>query len=301
MREALLRAFTGTILHGADVLLDRAAASVSDGSRTVKFLRGRARFDSREDDVWVASYPRSGTTWMQGIVHLLMSGARGFEFDHLSEVSPWWERALAWRSEAVDELARLERPRVFKTHLPRRWCPSRGRFIYVWRNPEDVAVSYFHLYRRYLRFEGTFDDFFERFLEGRVQYRSWFRHVAGWRQAAARDSKILMVSYEGLRADPVEGIGRIARFCGVTADETRLKEVARLSDFSRMKKDEDKFDHLGELMRTWGIRPGSFIREGKVGRGEGLLDAARISALKEARARAVPLPAVEWRLPDFLH
>ena len=42
-------------------------------------------------------------------------------------------------------LARLPSPRIFKTHLPRRWLPATGRFVGLVRDPADVALSYFRL------------------------------------------------------------------------------------------------------------------------------------------------------------
>lgn len=298
MREWLTRAAL-PLLRGGDFVLDRALTATADASRTVKFLQGRARFVERDDDVFVSSYPRSGTTWTLALVHLLVSGEDDFTFAHLSDVTPWWERSLAWRSEAAEELERLPGPRVFKTHLPRRWLPSRGRYLYAVRNPEDVAVSYFHLYRRYLRFSGTFDEFFERFLEGDLQYRSWFRHVAGW-EADRDHPRVLLVPYDEMRKDTATWVRTIATFLGIPIDEARARRIAELTDFQRMKAAEDKFDHEGELLRQWGVREGAFIREGKVNRGGAELTAAHRARLEELRQAPVFLPAVEWRLPSFL-
>jgi hypothetical protein len=299
MRDGMSR-LTVPLLRGGERALDAASAAFGDATRTVRFLRGRATFDVRPDDLFVASYPRSGTTWTQVIAYLLTTGEGAFGFRHLAEVSPWWERSLAWRADAAAEFASLPGPRVFKTHLPYRWLPPGARYLYVRRNPEDVAVSYYHLYRRYLRFDGSFGDFFDRFLRGDLQYRSWFRHVAGW-EAQQENPRVLFVSFEEMRRSPEEWIGRIAGFLGLAASPERIAEVTRQSDFSRMKAEEHKFDHIGELCLQWGIRDGSFLRAGGSGNSEGLVSAPERAALERARARASFLPSLEWRLPSFLH
>ena len=292
-----------SLMDRGDRALERLSLAVGDASRTVRFMRGRTAFAPRPADVFVASYPRSGTTWTQAIVYLLLSGQDGFGFSHIADVSPWWERSLAWRRDAAAEFDRLPSPRVFKTHLPHRWLPSGARTLYVWRNPEDVALSYYHLYRRYLRFDGPFAEFFYRFLRGEVQYRSWFRHVAGWRRAADADadSRILLLPYEELSADTAGWVARIAEFLQVTVSSARVGEIVRATSLARMKADQDKFDHVGELCRQWGIRAGEFVREGRVGHGRRQLSDGQRAALDQARTRRVMWPSVEWRLPAFLH
>ena len=52
------------------------------------------------------------------------------------------------------------------------------------RNPKDVAVSLFHQSRAESVFEydGDWNDFFERFMSGNVEFGSWFDHVLQWWQ-----------------------------------------------------------------------------------------------------------------------
>jgi hypothetical protein len=298
-RQLLSRAAL-PILRSGDRVLDRVADAVGDASRTVKFLRGRASFDPRPDDVYVASYPRSGTTWTQVIAYLLVSGASDFHFRHLAEVSPWWERALAHRTGAAAELRALPGPRVLKTHLPYGWLPPGARYLYVWRNPEDVAVSYYYLYRRYLRFDGSFGDFFDRFLRGDLQYKSWFRHVAGW-EAHRNNPRVLFIPYDEMRAETGAWVRRIADFLDIDVTDARCEQIVQKTDFGAMKAAEDKFDYAHELLHELQVRGGAFLREGKVSRGQGHLSPDQRASLERARARHMPLPKVEWRLPAFLH
>jgi hypothetical protein len=281
-------------------VLGRVEAWASDAARTARFLHGRTAFRPRPDDVFVASYPRSGTTWTLVIVHLILSGDDTLGFDHLSDVAPWWERSLAYRTDAAARMEALPGARVFKTHLPRRWLPEGARCLYAWRNAGDVALSYFHLYRRYLGFTGDFDAFFARFLAGDVQYRSWFRHLAGWEREKG-DPKVLFVPYDQMRRAPAPWVRRIADFLGRPLSEDRVARIVSLTDFGPMKEAQEKFDHLGELVRQLGIRDGDFIREGKVGAGAHSLSPEQQRALEAASLESWRCPSIEWRLPAFLH
>ena len=59
---------------------------------------------------------------------------------------------------------------------------SPAKYIYVARNPKDVAVSYFHHTKafKHFQFNEGWDKFFELFMEGKVSRGSWFDHVLGW-------------------------------------------------------------------------------------------------------------------------
>ena len=59
---------------------------------------------------------------------------------------------------------------------------SPAKYIYVARNPKDVAVSLFYHYRRRtsIGFTGDWDCFFEYFISGRAKRGSWCDHVLGW-------------------------------------------------------------------------------------------------------------------------
>ena len=79
-------------------------------------------------------------------------------------------------------------PRAMKSHTNYSMMPggepakSPAKFIYVARNPKDVAVSLFYHTRRMLCFEftGDWNCFFEYFINGKAEGGSWYDHVLGW-------------------------------------------------------------------------------------------------------------------------
>lgn len=298
-RPTRFEPFLARLLAGGGRGLHRALDVLGDTARVVDFLRGWIEFEVRPDDIFVVSYPRSGTTWLQMILYQLLTDGR-MDLDHISDFSPWFERSLAVGTHQARDFARLAPPRVFKSHLPYAWLPRGARAIYVVRNGMDVAVSYYHFYRSHLGFSGSFDDFFDRFLRGRLQYRSWFRHVAVWR-AHADDAGVLLLSYGDLHRDLAGAVRRIIGFLGIEIDPGRLPGILERCSFDFMKRHEEKFDHVTVVMRERGLRPGGFIRAGRTGSGRLELTPAQKEAFSARFRREAHPTGPELHLADFLH
>lgn len=252
----------------------------------------RPAFSHRSDDIFVASYPRSGTTWLQMIVYQLVADRQPFE--HLSQVFPFLERALR-SGRAFDE---CRPPRLFKTHLPFRHVAGRpGKYIYIVRDGRDVLVSYFHFHRAYLGATDSFDEFFEKFMAGNVLYGSWFRHVASWK-TGADDANVLVVTYEQLLSSFDETISRIGSFLGCHVDPETRRRVHQQCSFAAMRRLESKFDPVleraleaapGSAPHTIPVASGSFLRQGVAG--------AWKSVLSSDQARAFEMVAAEFFSP----
>jgi hypothetical protein len=277
----------GGALRLASSALDASVRNLDNARRITKFLRGRLEFEVRADDVFVSSYPRSGTTLTQWVLYRLAHDTEE-QPHHLTQVSPWFERSLAIGELTAASLDRFPSPRVFKSHLPRKWLPDGARYVYVERDVRDVLVSYFHFYRAYLGFGGTLDEFYDRFMSGRVQYGSWFDHVAGWR-AHAGDAEVYIVHYEDLLRDRRGSVERLAEFLGWERDEAWLTRVVEESSFESMKQRESLFDHATALLLERGVSAESFLRAGASGAGRSVLSEAQQTEIRERGCSARPL------------
>jgi hypothetical protein len=286
------------VLGRAAGLAEALSEGLGDAARVARFLRGYLEFAPRPDDIHVVAYPRSGTTWMQLIVHLLTADG-DLDFDHISQVAPWFERSLAVGALSAADLEAMDSPRIFKSHLPAGWVPAVGRRIYLQRQGRDVALSYFHFYCSHLRFDGSLEEFIGRFLRGRVQYGSWSRHVAGW-QARRGQPGVLLLQYEELQADLAGCLRRLASFLRLDPGQRRLERIRELASFETMKRHEDKFDFITEYVLQRGYRRGVFLRQGRVGEGAAGFPPALEAAFLRHAGRRYWLPGLEWRLPAFL-
>jgi peroxiredoxin len=220
------------------------------------------KFVPRADDIFIVTYPRSGTTWMQMILNQLTTEGK-MDFPHITTVSPWFERSLK-DGKAYDA---LPSPRVFKSHLPYRKIPKGPcKYLYVARDGKDVAASYYHFQKTHMGYKGTFDKFFKRFLKGEDQYGSWFRHVRGWWEHR-HDPNVLFLFYEELTADLPGSLQKISDFCGLEIAPERWDNILERCSFAFMKQHENQLDPMTAMLYEQGFQPHSHLRKGQTGSG----------------------------------
>ncbi|HEY0737768.1 MAG TPA: DUF6065 family protein [Herpetosiphonaceae bacterium] len=195
------------------------------------------QFAVRDSDVFIVSYPKSGTNWVRQIVHLLMhDGLQGNQ--PLYETVPLLERAAS-QAQLAARNNHSER-RCFISHLPDHLMPgladTQARYIVVARNPKDCAVSYFHfmLHRADLQYQGSWEEFFEFFMQGQLPYGAWFDHVLAWWRASQHAENILFLTYEDLHNDLAAAVGRIAGLLDIPLTPALHGRVVVQSSFAAM-------------------------------------------------------------------
>jgi hypothetical protein len=240
---------------------------------------GLAAFQPRPDDVYIATYPKSGTTLMQMIAHQLVTGAEEPDFPHVESFSPWFEFVLARGNPAV--LEDVPSPRFLKTHDYRRRLPA-GRYIYILRDPADVGVSAFHHWNMIMGTEGDLVRFVDWYLSDRMIFGSWFRHLAAW-WPHRHDEDVLFLRYEEVIQDVEGTIRRVAEFCGLPLDESKLPRMVERCGIESMRRLNDKFDpRLRRVSRT---PQQKFIRAGGAGGGEAAFNDRQKAKLAEKLAK----------------
>ena len=114
-------------------------------------VRKCSRLTLRKHDVFVASFPKSGTTWMQHILHTLATDGQS-PLAHVSDACPFFEIDRTWADEEAAVLSDAVRAnhdkigrRIFNTHLRWQMMPrdsSDARYVYMVRRPTDACVSF---------------------------------------------------------------------------------------------------------------------------------------------------------------
>lgn len=198
-------------------------------------------FVAKDGDIFVVTYPRSGTTWTEQMVHLLVNnGAQGEQ--RITDAVPWLE-TLPHRPNGMHEFLKTLPPRrLFTSHLPYPLMPPRNnttaKVVYVARNPKDVATStYFHNQSKG-GYEGTWDEHFQLFLTSDVGCGPYFDHVLPWWEASQHDKNILFLKYEDMKNDHAGNVARIASFLDLQADSQLIDKVVALSSFKSMSSGE---------------------------------------------------------------
>jgi len=264
----VLRFFTGVIRFVATVIRS-VAGVIMFVAEMIARLRANLECRSsipRPDDIFVVTYPRSGTTWVQMILYQLFTDGE-MDFAHIQEWSPYYEDWI------IDDRSfeHLPSPRVFKSHLKYKRVPKVPcKYIYVVRNGKDVALSLFHFSRTnhilsltHRNFMGDFGEFFELFLKGKV-VGSWFKHVSQWWENR-QNLNVLFLTYEELTSNREQAIRKIIDFCGKEVEPETFSRIVERSSFAFMKQHEDKFDPIIGTLVDRGMKTGNFIRKGEVG------------------------------------
>jgi hypothetical protein len=165
----------------------------------------------------------------------------------------------------------MQSPRSFKSHLPYHAMPggepakSAAKYIYVTRNPKDAAVSmYYHASRLDLfHFDGVWNNFFELFMKGEVEFGSWFDHNLGWWKHKEADN-IMILKYEDMHGDLRGCVEKIAQFIGHQIDDNMIDHITEQSTFDIMKA--NPLTDI-DMKAASVVKPGStpFLRKGVVG------------------------------------
>lgn len=100
------------------------------------------RFPLRAGDVVISTPSKSGTTWMQHIVGMLLLDTTDFGVP-LSRISPWLDMLTATEDDVLALLEAQRHRRFVKTHTPLDGVPllPQVTYVVVVRHPLDVALS----------------------------------------------------------------------------------------------------------------------------------------------------------------
>ena len=159
--------------------------------------------------------------------------------------------------------------RIFNTHLwPDMLPKTGGRIIYLERDGRDVVTSFYHHLTHQAPedggFEGSFDQFFEEWIGGRVAFGKWDVHVAKWRAHAATDPRVLVLRYEDMKRDLPACVARINTHCKFDLDENTITRLLPRFTVDAMRADIAKFSPRSVRMLDTGDGF-AFVRKGTVG------------------------------------
>lgn len=222
--------------------------------------------------VWLASYPKSGNTWLRAFLanlianlpdpvpldrlpHYCEDEARPdifselsgrpsveMELDEISILRPQVHAQIAARSNGTRFVKTHNMAGSFDHHPLQNFSVTAG-VIHVVRNPMDVAISMTH------HFGLSLDEAIERLGNVNVATQndalfvsqilgSWSSHTKSWADLATPPS--LTLRYEDLLQNPGKQFSKIARFVGLGNDRARIERAVRHSAFKNLSAMEKK-------------------------------------------------------------
>lgn len=203
-------------------------------------------------DVFTASYPKSGVTWMRFVLFEMLSGMPT-SFRTTNQLMP----GIGRHNKGLRLLP--GNGRLIGTH--EQYRKEYKRAIYLVRDARDVVTSEYAFLKALDYVNGDLDQYINTFLftcASAYGYGPWHRHVNSWLDSPlAGTDNLLFLRYEDLRKDPLPGFVKIAEFLGVKVDLDRIQSAIENNSIQNMREKEKK-----EPVRV-SIR-GRFVRDGAV-------------------------------------
>jgi hypothetical protein len=258
--------------------------------------------------IWLASYPKSGNTWMRAFLHnLLRDPGEAYDINRLGEFSysdstihfyapylpkPWQEwstkEVMETRWKAQRDIGRMSPDDVFvKTHnalvefddLPMINMDLTAGAIYIVRNPLDVCIS--------------LADHYGSSISEAIQvmsspssgtpssdqlvfeiHNTWSTHVFSWTKQPG--PWLHVVRYEDMIKKPIVAFSRVARFLGLNPERQRLERAIKASSFESLRAQEDAHG-----FRERSYKAEKFFRVGKAGQWREKLTKAEIERMAD--------------------
>jgi hypothetical protein len=230
------------------------------------------------DDVFLVSYPRSGSTWLRFLIGNLAYPADPVNFLNVDSRIP----DIYLLPDRV--LRRYPRPRILKSHEP--FDPRYSKIIYIVRDPRDLVVSLYHydLKRGDIDEDCPTDDFVRLFVSGSqtvVSWGPWGEHVLSWCSTRGKRKEFLLLRYEDMLTLLKKQLAQIASFLNLNDTEESLDRAVELSSAERMKNLENKQSR--EWAETKGTRQDKkFVRNARAGEWQSVLSQSSILAIETA-------------------
>ncbi|GFS95565.1 hypothetical protein NPIL_412941 [Nephila pilipes] len=239
-------------------------------------------YASRDGDIIICSYPKTGTTWLSYIILQIISKGKDFPAfnDALVKVIPFMEMT---GKGPIEEMKGL---RIYKHHYRFDMIKNneKAKYLYIYRNPEDTLVSFYHFMQNIREEKIDFDQFFEEFLTNDVEYGRYFEHVLSF-LVHKNDENLLLISYEKLYTNRKEGYLRIAKFLGeeyyqsLVNDEELLKRIIENTSFDYMKKNLPLVHPHPKQNSEDSVKTIDFFRKGIVGDGKNKMSPDQVKKL----------------------
>lgn len=257
--------------------------------------------------VWLASYPKSGNTWLRVFlanyifnrtepipinkVHQLGMGdaiTKAYNRVAKGPFDPSNPQQCAKLRTAVLQGIVNNRADVnfVKTHcnngsvcgnklIPQTLTRSA---IYILRNPLDLVISYANHYHQSL----------DRTIESSTQrdhmilgdnnsvcqfVGHWSAHVRSWAESC--EFPVLVLRYEDLQGNPSDTFSRVVQHIGLPFDKERLSRAIGFSNFDEMRRQENQNGFIEKSKNQE-----RFFRSGTVGQWRSALSAEQINRIR---------------------
>ena len=267
--------------------------------------------------IWLASYPKSGNTWLRSLLSSYYFSRNGeFNFELLKKIDQFpsvnyfkddkdlylkpEDTAEKWLDKQA-EINREKKLRLFKTH--NAICKINGNIftdpkntlggIYIVRDPRNVVTSLANHYQI------TIDEAYEfmkdskraiiekkgsRYL-GFTALFSWDLHIDSW--LSYKNFPILVIRYEDLQSETFQTLKKVVSFIkdisksNENFNRSKAKEAIKSCEFEKLKKMEEKKGFQEAVFKKDKLERIKFFNLGKENNYKNLLNTNLIMQMNE--------------------
>lgn len=277
-------------------------------------------FRFRHGDVVIDAPSKSGTTWTQLLVALLVFDGPTFPAT-LGRLSPWMEQTIRSTQEAHDTLAAQTHRRLIKSHTPLDGVPmlDEVRYVCVGRDPRDAAVSMLHHSANMNRdrfdeliahqtessppgevsaqgAERTDGAYFDQWIDDDDPGPTWSLRFLAHHYTTFWERRHLvnveLVHFSDYLANLPGELERLASHLNIPIEPGRADELASEAAISRVRMraaDVAPEAHLG----VWND-PAAFFRSGTEGEWRDRMSAAQVARYEKRISELVAPDLAEW-------
>lgn len=245
-------------------------------------------FAFRDDDIIIASYAKSGTTWVQQIVSQLLFN--GEENLNVSEMSPWIDIRVPPKEIKLAKVEKQQHRRFLKTHLPvdALVFSTEAKYIYVGRDGRDVVWSMYnhHVNAKEEWYKGlnespglvgppigkpgdSVKQYFLDWLENDgYPFWSFWENIKSWWEIRELPN-VYLLHFAKLNQDMAGEIRKLGSFLEIPIEEKNFHNIVNHCSFDYMKDHASQIAPLGGILWEGGAK--TFINKGINGRWKNIL------------------------------
>lgn len=222
--------------------------------------------NTKQFDVFIISYPKSGRTWLQKLLIeavALQSGLDTNEVDvsKLSELIPNFPKMLSTHAGSSWEEVVKDENEILKDDLN---AYKHGKIIYLYRDPRDVLVSqFYHITKR-----SGYKNFSKDFLitNTNVGIKKIVNFMNKWRSySKVSELDFIELSYEELKKDTYSSLSSIFNFIDFKIDSANILKAIELCSIDKMKDNESANNSPWLVTNSKGDVNNFLTRKGLIG------------------------------------
>lgn len=268
-------------------------------------------FRFRDSDIIIATYAKSGTTWMQQIVGQMLLGPDP-ELA-VADMSPWLDLRVPPKEVKLPMVEAQTHRRFLKTHLPvdALVFSPKAKYLYIGRDARDVVWSVYnhHANANDLWYQALNDtpgrvgppigrpnpdirQYWHEWLD-RDGFPFWpfWENVRTW-WAIRHLPNVMFIHFAELKADLPGSMKRIANFLDIRVDSANWPRILEYCSFDWMKANATKSVPLGGAF--WDAGAQVFINKGINGRWQSVLNADECREYEERARRELGPECAHW-------